>query len=93
VGHPPVIGNDTVTTAQSNSTNASMFLAFGSVFFHQYHEHPIDYTLKLGALVSPWVEVPEAYEGVKAGIELGHGAFDAARAGREVKTIKYGTDP
>jgi hypothetical protein len=92
-GARSVIGDDTVTRDQSDSAHASMFLAFRMAYLHDYDEHPIDNTLKLAGLVSPWIQVPEAYEGVKAGIELSHAAIDAAQAGREVQKIRKGTNP
>ena len=54
--------------------------------------HPINYTLKAAGLVSPFIEVGAAYEGVKALIEFGHASFDVGQAEHEVHEMQKKDD-
>jgi RHS repeat-associated protein len=85
-----VVGNDSVALAQSMAATASVEPYFYRAVAADAKAHPIDYTLKAAALISPFIEVPAAYEGVKAGVELAHAALDAGRAAYEVKQIRQG---
>ena len=84
-----VLGNENLATARGMAATVSM----GGFFIGQLLlTESASYRLhtKAAALISPFVEVPAAYQGVKAGVELAHAAFDAARAAKEVKQIRAG---